>query len=73
MTRQGLIHYTAGCLGCGASIVARNAQAWAHNHSRRTGHSVELQLGYKVTCEGVPEKTNHVGSRRAIMKAGQSP
>lgn len=55
MTRQGLIHFTAGCLQCEAQVVARNAQAWAHNHSRRTGHAVELQLGYRVTCEGAPE------------------
>lgn len=55
-THQGLIHYTAGCLECSAEIVARNAQAWAHNHSRRTGHAVELSLGWRVTCEGAPEK-----------------
>lgn len=57
MTRQGLIHFTAACLECEAQVVARNAQAWAHNHSRRSGHAVELQLGYRVTCVGAPEKT----------------
>lgn len=57
MTKQGLIHYTAGCLECEASVAARNAQAWAHNHARRTGHAVELQLGYRVTCDDVPESS----------------
>lgn len=57
ITQQGLIHYTAGCLECDASVDARNAQAWAHNHSRRTGHAVELSLGYRVTCKGKPEQT----------------
>lgn len=51
MAKQGLIHYTAGCLECDASVVARNAQAWAHQHANKTGHAVELQLGYRVTCD----------------------
>lgn len=50
-SKTGLIHYTAGCLTCDASIVARNAMAWAHNHARRHGHAVEVQLGYRVSCD----------------------
>lgn len=50
-TRQSLIHYTAGCLTCGASVGARNAQAWAHNHAATTGHDVELSLGWLVTTD----------------------
>lgn len=57
MTRQGLIHHTADCLECDASIVARNAKAWAHKHSRQTGHAVELQLGYRVICESTTTKS----------------
>lgn len=51
MTRQSLIHYSAGCLDCGAQCGARNAQAWAHNHARHHGHKVELGLGYVVSPE----------------------
>lgn len=50
-TRQFLTHHTAGCFTCGASVDARNALAWAHNHVRRTGHKVELSLGYSITPE----------------------
>lgn len=51
-SRQTLIHHTAGCFTCGASVDARNALAWAHNHVRRNpGHSVELALGFAVRCE----------------------
>lgn len=51
-TRQLLIHHTAGCHTCGASIDARNALAWAHNHVRANPtHTVELALGYSVKCE----------------------
>lgn len=50
-TKQGLIHYGAACLECAASMTARNAQEWAHDHALRTGHAVELQLGYRVTRE----------------------
>lgn len=63
-TRQGLIHYTAGCLHCSASVVARNAQAWAHNHARRTGHPVELSLGWRVTCIGEPEPPKSKGKSK---------
>jgi hypothetical protein len=51
MATQNLIHYTAGCLTCGASVAARNATAWAHNHANRHGHRVELSLGYIVYCD----------------------
>ena len=48
-TRQALTHHTAGCFTCGASVDARNALAWAHNHVRHNpGHTVELSLGYFV-------------------------
>lgn len=48
-SRQTLIHHTAGCHTCGASVDARNALAWAHNHVRRNpGHFVDLSLGYAV-------------------------
>lgn len=50
MTRQTLTHHSAGCFTCGASVDARNAQAWAHNHVRHNpGHRVELSLGYYVS------------------------
>lgn len=49
MATQGLIHYAAYC-SCGASCIAKNAQAWAHQHANRNpGHTVELQLGYRVS------------------------
>lgn len=52
MTRQNLTHHTAGCFTCGASVDARNAQAWAHNHVRyNPGHRVELTLSYHVSGE----------------------
>lgn len=47
-SEQTLVHYTAGCFDCGASLSARNAQAWAHQHVQKTGHSVELSLGWMV-------------------------
>lgn len=50
MTRQLLIHHSAGCHTCGASINVRNALVWAHNHVRRhPDHHVELSLGYSIT------------------------
>ena len=50
--RQNLIHHTAGCHTCGASVDERNAQVWAHNHVRRNpGHFVDLSLGYAVRCD----------------------
>jgi len=52
MATQRLIHYTAGCHTCGASVDARNALAWAHQHANKNpGHQVELALGYSVKCE----------------------
>lgn len=48
---QRLTHYTAGCFDCGASVSAKNAQAWAHQHVRKTGHRVELSLGWNVSPE----------------------
>lgn len=33
---------------CGANCHAKNAQAWAHQHTKKTGHSVMLQLTYFV-------------------------
>jgi hypothetical protein len=49
MARQTLIFHTAGCHDCGASVDAKNAVAWAHNHvSRNPGHQVELSLGYQI-------------------------
>lgn len=47
-SRQYLTHYSAGCFDCGASCGAKNAQAWAHQHVRKTGHRVELSLGWQV-------------------------
>lgn len=49
MVKQVLIHHTAGCLDCGASVDARNALAWAHNHANKHRHRVELSLGYTVS------------------------
>lgn len=52
MARQMLVFHTAGCHTCGASVNARNAVAWAHNHANKNpGHQVELKLGYSVKCE----------------------
>jgi hypothetical protein len=52
MARQSLTHHTAGCFTCGASVDARNALAWAHNHANRNpGHQVELALGYAITAD----------------------
>lgn len=51
MAMQRLIHYHAVCNNCGATVTAKNAQAWAHLHANRNvGHKVELQLGYSVIC-----------------------
>jgi hypothetical protein len=47
-TQQFLIHNIARCGECDASIDAKNAVAWAHNHARRTGHAVSLELAYRV-------------------------
>lgn len=47
-TRQGLIHFWAKCNQCEAECNARNAQAWAHNHCRKTGHRVEFQIAALV-------------------------
>jgi hypothetical protein len=53
MTRQVLVHHTAGCHTCSALVSARNVQAWAHNHVRHhPGHVVELAMGYRVSDEG---------------------
>lgn len=49
MAKQGLVHYAAYCHQCERSCEAKNAQAWAHQHVNRTGHAVELQLGWLVT------------------------
>ena len=51
MAAQGLVHYSAACFECNARCTARNAQAWAHNHTNRTGHNVELQLGWIIRCD----------------------
>lgn len=49
MAKQVLTHATAGCFTCGATVDARNAVAWAHQHvNRHPTHTVELSLGYSV-------------------------
>lgn len=48
MAKQFLVSYIACCLDCKASVDARNALAWAHNHSNKHQHKVELSLGYFV-------------------------
>lgn len=45
---QRLTHHVALCYDCGATCSAKNAQAWAHQHARRHGHAVELQLAFHV-------------------------
>jgi hypothetical protein len=53
MARQSLTHHTAGCFTCGASVDARNALAWAHNHANHNpGHQVELAMGYFIVNDG---------------------
>jgi hypothetical protein len=52
MTKQRLTHHVAICFECKKQCDAKNAQAWAHNHARTTGHNVELQLAYFVKKEG---------------------
>lgn len=37
-TYQKLDWATATCSECDARCDAKNAQAWAHNHARKTGH-----------------------------------
>lgn len=50
--RQVLVSHRSHCLNCGASIDARNAQAWATLHVKRNpGHVVETVLGYRVAEE----------------------
>ena len=48
--RQTLIFHSAGCHTCGATVSARNAQAWASNHVRHNpGHFAEVSLGFAVS------------------------
>ncbi len=71
-TTQGLIHFTAECLVCGASVAARNAQAWAHNHARHTGHNVELSLGWLVKGDPVsppPAKPKPINLADALKRS----
>lgn len=50
--RQVLIHHTAGCHDCSASVASRNAQVWASNHVKANPtHHVEVTLGYSVRAE----------------------
>lgn len=52
MARSGLIHHTAGCLSCDASVDSRDAMDWANKHANRNpGHAVEVSLGYRVFCD----------------------
>lgn len=74
MTRQHLIHYLARCHGCAAQCTAKNVQAWAHNHARRTGHRVELSLGYVVGPEeGAPVVRMYTAEEIAIAAAQLPP
>jgi hypothetical protein len=34
--------------GCGGEINSASADTWAENHARRTGHTVELRMGWLV-------------------------
>lgn len=54
--RAGLIHHEAICCDCDARCSERNAMAWAARHADKTGHNVEVQLGYRVHPEGKATK-----------------
>ncbi len=45
---QTLSDIAASCVICDARCDARNAQAWAHGHARKTGHVVYFAPVYKV-------------------------
>ena len=47
-TYQTLIEISAKCTQCEDSCYARNAQAWAHHHARKTGHSVYVSPIFRV-------------------------
>jgi hypothetical protein len=46
--------HKATCLECPSRVNARNAQAWAHNHTDKTGHKVELQMGWEIHPDPAP-------------------
>lgn len=39
------VHWLAECLDCGQKCGARNAVAWAANHSRHHSHEVAVEVG----------------------------
>lgn len=47
-TYQTLIEISAQCTICDDGCIARNAQAWAHHHARKTGHSVYVSPIFRV-------------------------
>jgi hypothetical protein len=48
-SRQKLNSIIASCPICEKVNDAKNAQAWAHQHARRTGHVVYFSAEYRVT------------------------
>lgn len=45
---QKLSDISATCVVCDARCDARNAQAWAHQHAKKTGHVVYFAPIYRV-------------------------
>lgn len=45
---QTLMDINAHCTFCDARCDARNAQAWAHQHAKMTGHVVYFSPVFKV-------------------------